>query len=237
LYTQTLAPQTLGLIQTLQAEPLLQGFHLVGGTALALQIGHRISIDIDLFTRNDYDIDLAEWPRLIREPDLKFDHVKKRIIDAVKPRNAPNFSPPENTPMPKQDNSNHPDILQTVASALAHEAGLKVALVYGSAAAGTMRRDSDVDVAVLFDGPLGMDARLALWGRLTDALRREIDLVDLYDLGGEILHQVLTKGCVVVKNDEQAYYRLLQRMVYNAEDFMPQVRQVLRQRVERFAYG
>jgi hypothetical protein len=47
----------LGLIQALQAEPLLQGFHLVGGTALALQIGHRISVDIDLFTRTDYDMD------------------------------------------------------------------------------------------------------------------------------------------------------------------------------------
>jgi hypothetical protein len=47
----------LGLIQALQEEPLLQVFHLVGGTALALQIGHRISIDIDLFTRDDYDVD------------------------------------------------------------------------------------------------------------------------------------------------------------------------------------
>jgi hypothetical protein len=47
----------LELIQALQEEHLLQGFHLVGGTALALQIGHRISIDIDLFTRGDYDVD------------------------------------------------------------------------------------------------------------------------------------------------------------------------------------
>jgi hypothetical protein len=57
LHTQTLAPQTLGLIQSLQKEPLLRAFHLVGGTALALQIGHRMSIDIDLFTRDDYDVD------------------------------------------------------------------------------------------------------------------------------------------------------------------------------------
>ena len=57
LHTQTVAPQTLGLIQALQAEPLLKGFHLVGGTALSLQIGHRISVDIDLFTREDYDVD------------------------------------------------------------------------------------------------------------------------------------------------------------------------------------
>jgi len=92
-------------------------------------------------------------------------------------------------------------------------------------------------VAVLFDRPLDMESRLALWGKLTDALHREVDLVDLYDLGGEILHQILTKGRVVIKNDVHAYFRLVQRMVYNEEDFMPQIRRVLRERVERFAYG
>lgn len=129
------------------------------------------------------------------------------------------------------------DICQTVATALAGEPGIKVALVYGSAAAGKMRPGSDVDVAVIFERPLDMEARLALWGKLTGALHREVDLVDLYDLGGEILHQILTKGRVIIKNDETAYFRLLQRMVYNEEDFMPQVRKALRARVKRFAYG
>lgn len=129
------------------------------------------------------------------------------------------------------------NIFQSVTTALANEPGIKVALVYGSAAAGKMRPGSDVDVAVLFDRPLDMEARLALWGKLTDALHREVDLVDLYDLGGEILHQILTKGRVIIKNDAQAYYLLLQRMVYNEEDFMPQVRRALRTRIERFANG
>ena len=35
----------------------LDGFSLVGGTALALHIGHRISVDIDLFTLDDFDPD------------------------------------------------------------------------------------------------------------------------------------------------------------------------------------
>jgi hypothetical protein len=35
--------------------PELKDFFLVGGTSLALQLGHRISIDIDLFTQNDFD--------------------------------------------------------------------------------------------------------------------------------------------------------------------------------------
>jgi hypothetical protein len=34
--------------------PVFQNFRLVGGTALSLQIGHRESIDIDLFTDADY---------------------------------------------------------------------------------------------------------------------------------------------------------------------------------------
>lgn len=36
-------------------DPLLSDFFLVGGTALSLQIGHRRSIDLDLFTIKDFD--------------------------------------------------------------------------------------------------------------------------------------------------------------------------------------
>jgi hypothetical protein len=36
----------------LSSEPLFKDFFLVGGTALTLQIGHRLSEDIDLFTQN-----------------------------------------------------------------------------------------------------------------------------------------------------------------------------------------
>ena len=32
-----------------------EDFGLVGGTAIALHIGHRESIDLDLFTLNDFD--------------------------------------------------------------------------------------------------------------------------------------------------------------------------------------
>ena len=55
LHTETVDGATLELIRQLQADPVLEGFELVGGTALSLQIGHRISIDIYFFTRNDFD--------------------------------------------------------------------------------------------------------------------------------------------------------------------------------------
>ena len=50
-----IAPETFKLVQQLQAIPELKEFHLVGGTALALQLGHRNSIDIDLFTKDDFE--------------------------------------------------------------------------------------------------------------------------------------------------------------------------------------
>lgn len=50
-----ISPVTFKLIQELQSLPELKDFYLVGGTSLALQIGHRNSIDIDLFCNNDFD--------------------------------------------------------------------------------------------------------------------------------------------------------------------------------------
>ena len=52
-----IAPKTFSLIQELQQFSEFKDFYLVGGTALALQLGHRNSIDIDLFTKNDFKPD------------------------------------------------------------------------------------------------------------------------------------------------------------------------------------
>ncbi len=52
-----ISSQTFTLIQELQRLPELKDFYLVGGTALALQLGHRNSIDIDLFTQSDFEAD------------------------------------------------------------------------------------------------------------------------------------------------------------------------------------
>lgn len=49
-----ISPETFQLIQQLQSLTELKDFYLVGGTALALQLGHRNSIDIDLFVQNDF---------------------------------------------------------------------------------------------------------------------------------------------------------------------------------------
>ncbi len=57
LQTRTVEPTTLGLLKQLMAKPYLNSFALVGGTALALQLGHRFSVDLDLFTTEVFDKD------------------------------------------------------------------------------------------------------------------------------------------------------------------------------------
>ena len=50
LYTSAIRPETLGLLKKLMSLTELEGFSLAGGTALALQIGHRLSVDLDFFS-------------------------------------------------------------------------------------------------------------------------------------------------------------------------------------------
>ena len=49
LQYQTIYPATLQLLKELQSLELLKECRLVGGTALALQLGHRRSVDLDIF--------------------------------------------------------------------------------------------------------------------------------------------------------------------------------------------
>lgn len=53
LHFETIEPATLALLRTLQDSTLLKDCRLVGGTSLALQIGHRKSIDLDFFGHVD----------------------------------------------------------------------------------------------------------------------------------------------------------------------------------------
>ena len=92
LQTRTVEPGTLELLKRLMLSPVLDPFFLVGGTALALQLGHRKSIDLDLFTPQPFNnsnlietlaadfkvsVELEEPNKLITNiEDIKVDFVK-----------------------------------------------------------------------------------------------------------------------------------------------------------------
>lgn len=86
LHKETVEPRTLELLKQLQAEPLFSGFNLVGGTALALRLGHRKSIDLDLFTREEFNLEELKT-MLINKYELKISYERhqtlKGFIDGV----------------------------------------------------------------------------------------------------------------------------------------------------------
>jgi len=120
---------------------------------------------------------------------------------------------------------------------LLDEPGIQLVLLHGSAACGKMRSDSDIDLAVLFDRPLTAEARLSLAARLERELHRPIDLVDLAELNGTILKQILCKGKVLVVKQPASLAALVERMIYNQADMMPYVRRTLAERQRRFVHG
>ena len=55
LHYETIIPETHSLLEKLSTLPVLEDARLVGGTALALQLGHRTSVDLDFFGRINAD--------------------------------------------------------------------------------------------------------------------------------------------------------------------------------------
>lgn len=55
LHTETVARSTLELLKMLESESVMSNFNLTEGTSLALYLGHRISVDLDLFTPESFD--------------------------------------------------------------------------------------------------------------------------------------------------------------------------------------
>jgi hypothetical protein len=56
LQIQTIKSDCLALLKELMRMDELKHFRLAGGTALSLHLGHRISIDLDLFTNQLFDV-------------------------------------------------------------------------------------------------------------------------------------------------------------------------------------
>lgn len=55
MFEETLPKNAKNSLAILAKSGILKDAYLAGGTALALQIGHRISVDFDFFTRKEFD--------------------------------------------------------------------------------------------------------------------------------------------------------------------------------------
>lgn len=83
--------------------------------------------------------------------------------------------------------------------------GVEFAILYGSAASGNLRPDSDIDIAVRHQRPLDVDAVIRLVGEISAVFGRDADLLDLHRAGPIIKMQVLRHGRPVIINDTGAF--------------------------------
>lgn len=68
LFWNTVSPLLRDALTKMMEDGSFQQFRLVGGTSLSLQLGHRISVDIDLFTDAVYDsIDFGVIDNFLRD--------------------------------------------------------------------------------------------------------------------------------------------------------------------------
>jgi hypothetical protein len=64
LHAEAVSPMLLATVRSLAEDACLKDFFLVGGTSLALRFGHRVSVDIDMFTAGAFEVTaLAEHLR------------------------------------------------------------------------------------------------------------------------------------------------------------------------------
>lgn len=73
MFLETVNKDLMSILKRCMEEPSLNDFVLVGGTSLSLQRGHRISVDIDLFTCMEYGTMPLEQIRKFYES--RFDYV------------------------------------------------------------------------------------------------------------------------------------------------------------------
>lgn len=87
LQTAVLESGTLAHLKSMMLNPEFNQFTLVGGTALALQLGHRISVDLDLFSpeRFSHDTLLYEVQTLGKVKELYRNKIMLQVtLDEVK---------------------------------------------------------------------------------------------------------------------------------------------------------
>ena len=79
MFAKTLFPDTLRAIKLVSGIPEITEAYLAGGTALALQLGHRMSIDLDFFTQEIFD-EKKLSAQLTSSPDFAQDGTAKWTV-------------------------------------------------------------------------------------------------------------------------------------------------------------
>ncbi|MCH2341857.1 MAG: nucleotidyltransferase domain-containing protein [Pseudomonas sp.] len=123
--------------------------------------------------------------------------------------------------------------IRQVEAVLGQHPDIRLAYVFGSVAAGTAHRESDVDLAVLCDAAMTADQQIQLISDIAEATGRAVDLIDLATVGEPLLGQILRYGNQII-GGPGIHAQLVSKHILNNEDFMPYVERMLAERRQRW---
>ncbi len=121
------------------------------------------------------------------------------------------------------------DIDAAVRDVLDQHGGIRLALLFGSMAAGEGGPNSDVDLAVAGERSLTGAERLQLSERLGELLGRPIDLVDLRAAGPVVSSEIFRHGRRLL-GSEADLTGWISRSLVDREDFLPALQDLLQER-------
>ncbi len=137
----------------------------------------------------------------------------------------------------KEENTPVQTAREGVRSALERHPEIRIALLFGSLAAGKERRNSDLDLAVAAEEPLGARQKTALIEELAQVTGRAVDVVDLRTAAGLVLKSALTTGVRFRVTDHVLLAELVKRMWFDEADFEPYRRRILEARRKQWISG
>ncbi|MBI5142678.1 MAG: nucleotidyltransferase domain-containing protein [Nitrospirae bacterium] len=109
--------------------------------------------------------------------------------------------------------------INTIAEEMTDDRNVVFALLFGSAAKGSMRKDSDLDVAVYFRSPPEGLELLDLINRLSNMTGRDVDIVVLNKASAFLRHQVMKHRVVLAINDNVSYRKFREKTIEDYEEY------------------
>ena len=82
MFTKTLSKNAAGALALLGELKVFEDAYLAGGTACALQLGHRVSLDLDFFTEKEFNTEIV-IKSLKKLPGFKLEDIAAMKIVAL----------------------------------------------------------------------------------------------------------------------------------------------------------
>jgi len=126
--------------------------------------------------------------------------------------------------------------LERIKKFLENDPDIQQAILFGSYATGTYTKRSDMDLAIQLQEKMTATQKLNYLEKLQNCTEAELDLIDLHRVGQPLLSQILMHG-QRLKGSSTRYAELAVKNVNTAQDFLPYIRRMLKERRKRLLSG